>query len=79
MKGGTIVEVVEKLIGYVNPVGDSNEDSERFENLKELCYVVDMLLGKISYVGLKKTSVQHSVKKAADYANKFLQEVKEAD
>ena len=76
MKGGTIVEVVEKLIGYVNPVGDSNEDSKRFENLKELCYVVDMLLGKISSVTGGATSGQHSVKKAADYANKFLKDVK---
>lgn len=30
----TVVEIVENLIGKINPVGETNEDEIRFENLK---------------------------------------------
>ena len=33
-------DIIKKLIGNINPIGETNTDNERFENLKELCYLV---------------------------------------
>lgn len=37
-------EIVKKLIGPINPVGKSEVDQERLENLNKLCDLVEMLL-----------------------------------
>ncbi len=68
-----IQEIVMKLIGNINPNGETNTDNDRFENLKCLCDLVDILVGKIDYVSYKnKDSREFSVKRASDYADKFL-------
>ncbi|GAI86093.1 unnamed protein product, partial [marine sediment metagenome] len=36
--------VVKKLIGNINPVGETNTDNERFENLKIICELTNKLL-----------------------------------
>lgn len=45
-----LIDVVRKLIGPVNPIGESNTDEERFENLKTLTELVDFLVGDIDQV-----------------------------
>jgi len=70
-------DVVTKLIGSINPIGESNTDSKRFENLKEMTELVQELLSDISRVASYKNQYEHSVKKAGEYAYKFLKEVKE--
>lgn len=68
-----IKEIVLKLVGKVNPVGETNTDNERFENLKVLCELVDELVGVIDEVNCKnKDSHEFSRKRAADYASNFL-------
>ena len=37
----TNYDVVKKLIGEVRPVGETNEDNRRLENLKALCELMD--------------------------------------
>lgn len=66
-------DIVMKLVGNINPIGETNTDNDRFENLKNLCELVDDLVGKINDVSYKnKDSREFSVKRASDYANKFL-------
>ncbi len=73
MKKLDIREIVMSLIGNINPIGQANTDNDRFENLKDLCELVDDLVGKIDDVYYKnKDSHEFSVKRASDYANKFL-------
>jgi uncharacterized protein YaaR (DUF327 family) len=68
-----IHEIVEKLIGPINPVGETNADDKRFENLKKLCAVVNELVTDIDNVAYHyKDSQEYSVKRAADYAKNFL-------
>lgn len=75
MKKLELKEIVMSLIGNINPIGQSNTDNDRFENLKDLCELVDDLVGKIDDVSYKnKDSHEFSVKRASDYANKFLTE-----
>lgn len=66
-------EIVMKLIGPIRPVGESNEDEKRFENLKQLCELVDNLVYQISEMAYdNKGDRQASVKRAVDYAQSFM-------
>lgn len=68
----THTEIVKKLIGNINPVGKTETDDERFENLKQTCNLVSELLYDISIVSLKKDRGEFSIKRAGQYASDFL-------
>lgn len=69
----TLHEVVQKMIGPIRPVGDSNIDRERFENLKQLTELVDKLVTDIDDVAYYfKDRQEHSLKQASDFASNFL-------
>lgn len=73
MKTLTTKEIVKKLIGEIRPVGETNTDEQRFENLKEICELVNELVSEIDSVSYDfKDSYEHSVKKASEYAKNFL-------
>lgn len=67
-----LYDVVKKLVGEINPVGETDEDSRRFENLKTLTELVDGLLIDIDYVARKRHRHEYSIKLAGDFASKFL-------
>jgi hypothetical protein len=68
-----LYDVVTKLIGNINPVGMSEVDSERLENLKVMTELVEKLITDIDNVDYRnKDSHEYSVKKAADFASDFL-------
>lgn len=69
----TTLEIIENLIGKIDPVGESNEDDIRFENLKEMCELADLLIVKIDNVAYRnKNRPESSIKRAAEYADDFL-------
>lgn len=69
----TTKQIVEKLIGSIQPLGDSSVDGDRFNNLVEMCTLVDYLVGKIDDVNYQnKESHEYSVVKASNYASEFL-------
>ena len=69
----TNTDVVKKLIGSINPVGESDIDDERYENLKEMCVLVDNLITDIDDMAfLNRHAQEYSVKRAAKYASTFL-------
>lgn len=68
-------EIVKKLIGNIKPIGETNTDNERFNNLLIMCELVDFLLSDIDKVAYFKNSQEYSVKRAGDYANKFLDRI----
>ena len=68
-----VYEVVKKLVGPIQPLGETNADNTRFENLKILTSLVDKLVYDISEVETdNKKSYEGSRKKAAEFAGKFL-------
>jgi len=72
----TNYDVVKKLIGPINPVGETNTDNERFENLKAMCELVDQLLTDIDDVAYKnKDRHELSMKRAGEYASKFYDKI----
>ena len=75
MENLTYKEIVQKLIGPINPVGETNADNKRFENLKIVCDLVNELVEEIDAVSwYNKNSQEYSRKRAAEYAEKFLSE-----
>lgn len=73
MKAFELTEIIEKLIGEVEPVGSTHIDDERFENLKELCELTNTLVRKIDDIYFQnKDSKEYSVKRAAEYADDFM-------
>ncbi len=66
-----VYEVVKRLIGRLEPVGETNTDNDRFDNLKEMCDLVDKLLTDIDYLNTYKDNHQFSMKRVAEYTAKF--------
>lgn len=66
-----LIDVVRKLVGPIEPVGETHTDDKRFENLKVMTALVDQLLTDIDYVVAFKQSGAFSMKRAGEYASKF--------
>jgi hypothetical protein len=67
-------DVVNKLIGNIRPVGETNEDNKRLENLKEMCSLVESILYDIDdLIYRNKDAHEASIKRSVDYATKFMQ------
>ncbi len=67
-----IYDVVKKLVGPISPVGGTNTDDERFENLKVMTELVDKLITDISNVSAYEYSHEYSSKRAGEFARDFL-------
>lgn len=67
-----IAEVVLRLTGPVEPVGDSRMDEHRLENLRTLCDVAGVLLDRIELVAEVYGDHMASIKAAKDHAAEFL-------
>lgn len=73
-----IYDVVKKLIGPIEPVGETNQDDKRFKNLSQLTDLVDKLVFDINQVAGFSNSEEYSVKRAGNHAKQFIQEIKGA-
>ena len=68
-----IYDVVMKLIGPVTPVGESNEDNLRYENLKNFTELMDQIHSAIDDISYTcKNDHRYSVKRAGQHCDKFL-------
>ena len=67
-----LIDIVNKLIGNIEPIGDTTIDHERFENLKTYCELINEMVRKVDDVACKnESSTLASVKKANDYIANF--------
>lgn len=67
-----IKEIVEKLVGNIQPAGESNLDTQRLENLKVMCGLVEDLVWEINQVSKDKDRYESSMKVMGVYANNFM-------
>ena len=66
-------EIVLRLTGPVTPVGETNTDNTRFDNLKTLCSLTNELISVIDSVAYdNRNAYEFSVKRAAEYASKTI-------
>ncbi len=74
-----VYEVVKKLVGEISPVGETQTDNVRFENLKDMTDLVDKLLTDIDWIASNYKNNHsystYSMKRAAEYANEFYNRV----
>ena len=66
-----VYEVVKKLTGLITPVGSTDIDAERLQNLEQLTTLVDKLLSDIDAVAAREGDARHSVNIAGQQASKF--------
>lgn len=72
-----LYEVVIKLSGPINPVGETNADNRRLENLKSVIKLTENLLNLIYDVAQNKTCPEYSRKVAGEKANNYLKNLKD--
>ena len=68
--------VTKKLLGDIYPIGESNVDEKRLENLEETIQLVDRLIYDIFQVSLNRNSQYHSVKISGERAHEYLKSLK---
>ena len=71
-------EIVLKLIGPVQPVGETRADEERLENMRSLTDLTDKLLYEIERAAPFADREEASMKKIGAHARYFLGEVHDA-
>lgn len=68
-----IYDVVRKLIGDVEPVGETHIDNIYYENLQQLTALTEQLLTDIwSIEAQYKNNHQYSMKRASEHCARFL-------
>ncbi len=67
-----IYELVKKLVGEIEPVGETHIDDKRFENLKKIIELMDNLLTEIDDIYFQnKDKQEYSIKRAVKYIDDF--------
>lgn len=70
----TLYDIIKKLNGPIGPVGESNEDGRRLENIKNLFPLVEQLLMDIKDAADFKTDSRYSMKEIGKAADEFLKQ-----
>ena len=72
MNSEVIIEVLDRLIGSVEPYGSTQIDAERLENLETLLEVTDECIKKIADVAKFINRYEYSIKEMAYRAYEYL-------
>ena len=72
MSSENIIEVMEVLIGRVNPRGETNIDNERFDNQEKMIDCVDHMINQLSENAVLRNNSAHSISIAGERAFGFL-------
>lgn len=77
MKIENTYEIVKKLIGNIEPIGETNTDAQRLENLKETIYLTNRLINDILEVAKNQTRQEYSILKAGIEAQIFKNDLRD--
>lgn len=72
----TIIKIIDALNGSVKPVGETNVDNKRFDNLKALEEIINCLLDDVQMLIPNRNRHEYSMKRAGDEAVGYLREVR---
>ena len=70
-----LYEIVMKLVGPVQPVGETNADDARLKNIQALTELVDRLLGEIQTASYNADRVESSMKAIGKHAMAYLSDL----
>ena len=71
----THYDIIKKLIGSVEPYGDSRIDEQRLENLNDMQILVEQLIRDIKSAASYSDRQEHSMHQIGLQAKMFLQEI----
>ena len=72
-----LADIIMELIGEIEPVGETNTDDKRFDNLLRLQNTVDILLDEIYYVTPYIGKYAYSMHRSGKQAVSWMQEKQE--
>lgn len=72
-----LIDIVRKLIGPVNPVGETHTDDCSFENLKVLVSLTEDLIDELTEISKNKDRQEFSMKRSGQYAFNYLKDIAE--
>ena len=75
MNTETILEVINKLVGNIEPYGESHHDEIAYDNQEELIYIIQELIGALGANSRYKNRVEYSVKKIGKRAHDSLKDL----
>ena len=68
-----LIDIVDKLVGNIEPFGSESIDKVSFENLKVYCELIDKMLTRVDDIAYQnKDNTLSSVKRSVDYISDFL-------
>lgn len=74
----TNYDVVKKLIGKINPVGESNEDARRLKNLEDMCELAEQIIYDVNCLAFDfRDSHEASIRKSCEVADTFISSLRE--
>lgn len=70
-----IIDVVRKLVGPVQPIGETNQDELRFQNLEVMTDLIDELINDVSGVAVHSNRPEASMRRAGQHAAEYIESV----
>lgn len=77
MKEHDLRTIVYKVVGNISPVGETNVDKERFENLQEFAELVHDLVWDLYEVSRYANNHEYSMKQAGQFAKLSLEQLRD--
>lgn len=68
----SLTDVVMKLVGQIAPIGETNEDARRYENLLTIITLVENLMSEIDSVSSHHDDYRYSMSRAGKCAKNFI-------
>ena len=75
MNSETILEVINRLVGDIEPYGESHHDEIAYDNQEELIYIIQELIDALGANSRYKNRVQYSVKEIGERAYDSLKDL----
>ncbi len=73
----SLANLVRRICGPIEPIGQHSADEIRFTNLKEYCLLAEEMVRNIRDVAKNRHSYEGSVKRAGEFAARSLEEIRE--
>lgn len=77
MKSEVIIEVIDKLVGSIEPYGSTQIDEERLKNLETLIEILDEYINEIIDVTKYRNRYEYSILAIADRAYAWLVDLRD--
>jgi len=77
MKVEQVIEVIDKLVGGITPIGETNCDNKAKENLNMIIEVVGHYVDEICEVAQMSNYHQASIQRCQEIAEKFIRNLPE--